>query len=467
MLLAARRLRAAAGTAARRQRRGSSSGGGAKAMAADEQPTTQPTTQPKAMAQPTTQLSEFTQRQLESGVIDFSAGQPGPPLLRAAMDIVAAASAHRFAGPAADPFLLQYGPEAGYASFRASLAAFLSEASGAAVDPEELLVTAGVSHGLDLAARQLASPGDVVLVEQPTYFLAGAILRQAGLQLVPVPTCAHGLDVAALEELLAARRAAGAAPPALLYTIPVHNNPTGATLPARERERLVRLARTHGFTILADEVYQLLTFPDAPPPPLPLRAVEADLLARGGATGAGRPEPRVVSLGSFSKILAPGMRLGWMEAAPGVLRRVRRDGVLGSGGSIAPLASGIAHSALELGLLSAALRDVVRPALAQGCAALCEALAAHLPGAAFEAPHGGYFVWVTLPRGVCARELLALAAARHGVRFVPGAVCEGGDAHAGSLRLSFAFYAPDELRAGVARLAAALAEYEAGGRAPS
>lgn len=107
---------------------------------------------------------------------------------------------------------------------------------------------------------------------------------------------------------------------------------------------------------------------------------------------------KVVSLGSFSKIMAPGLRLGWIDAAPALLQKLRRDGVLGSGGSIAPLASGIAHSCLELGLLQQHMHGTVRPALQRNCAALSEALRQHLPaGCHFLQPEGGYFIWLQLP----------------------------------------------------------------------
>lgn len=109
-------------------------------------------------------------------------------------------------------------------------------------------------------------------------------------------------------------------------------------------------------------------------------------------------DSKVVSLGSFSKIMAPGLRLGWIDAAPALLQKLRRDGVLGSGGSIAPLASGIAHSCLELGLLQQHMHGTVRPALQRNCAALSEALRQHLPASChFLQPEGGYFVWLQLP----------------------------------------------------------------------
>jgi DNA-binding transcriptional MocR family regulator len=193
--------------------------------------------------------------------------------------------------------------------------------------------------------------------------------------------------------------------------------------------KLLQLAHRYGFLIIADEVYQLLSFPDSPAPPPPMRAVERSMFKQGllgsnksntqqqerqTANGAAQASAgadaanctnvstpyssRVVSLGSFSKIMAPGLRLGWVDAAPEILFRLRQDGVLGSGGSIAPLASGIAHSCLELGLLQQHMHGTVRPTLQRNCAALCEALRQELPaGCSFTQPLGGYFVWLILP----------------------------------------------------------------------
>lgn len=134
-------------------------------------------------------------------------------------------------------------------------------------------------------------------------------------------------------------------------------------------------------------------------------------------------DSRVVSLGSFSKIMCPGLRLGWIEACAPLLQRVRQDGVLGSGGSIAPLASGIAHSCLELGLLQQHLHGTVRPALQRNCAALCEALQQELPaGCRFTRPAGGYFVWVQLPDQVGA-EAVVQDGAGAGLVKAPGWFC--------------------------------------------
>ncbi|KAI8464846.1 MAG: pyridoxal phosphate-dependent transferase [Monoraphidium minutum] len=165
-------------------------------------------------------------------------------------------------------------------------------------------------------------------------------------------------------------------------------------------------------------------------------------------------------------MLAPGMRLGWAEAAPATLERLRSCAVLRSGGCIAPLASAVAHSTLELGLLQSHLEGHVRPTLASRCGAMAEELDRQLVplGCAYRRPYGGYFIWLELPQQVDSHQLLELASARHGVRFAPGALSGGAP---NAARLCFAFYSPPELRAAVGRLAAALQELlGAAGKAP-
>ena len=267
---------------------------------------------------------------------------------------------------------------------------------------------------------------------------------------------ADGLDVGALERVLLRDAVA------LVYVVPVHANPTGACLSEARRRHLVHLARAHRFTIVADEVYLQLEFArdgsEAPGPGVgaSLRALDA----RGES---------VVSVGSLSKVFAPGLRVGWVVAGPETLARLRADACLSSGGGIAPLGCAAARSLLVSGELEAA-RAQTRVGLAQGRTALVDALERHLRplGATFDVPRGGYFVWVSVP-GIDAEALLPRARDAHGVGFLPGVrcraadvLCAGGD-HAAPLsdclRLCFAFYSTAELELGVARLAGAVREY--------
>ncbi|KAG2449620.1 hypothetical protein HYH02_005153 [Chlamydomonas schloesseri] len=465
----------------------------------------------------TKQTGDYVAREVTGDKIDFSVGQPSPESLPLAA--LSQAAAHRLGSPDAE-LLLQYGPRQGYLSFRQSLAAFLTKRYGTAVDAAHLMVTAGVSHGLGLAVGALARPGDVVAVECPTYFLVPPIFRDHHLRLVPLRTDDHGLDVEALAAWLAADTSHR---PRFVYTIPIHNNPRGTTLPAARRRRLLALAAQYDFLVLADEVYQLLSFPEKPSPtaaaveqqqqaqgggpaasnarqdawarpeegiaigpqgasaheplPLPLRCYEdlrgeagsgsdggGDTSTSGtegsGGSGGGGNSSRVLSFGSFSKMLAPALRLGWIECSnPALLSRLKEDGVISSGGCIAQMSAGLAHSALELGLQDAHLDGVVAPGLARRCAALCTALRRHLPECRLQQPRGGYFVWLEFPQEVSAKALLVRAEARHGVRFTPGPACGGGGEHCA--RLSFAFYTEQELEEGARRLGEALREHMA------
>ncbi|EFJ42123.1 hypothetical protein VOLCADRAFT_97893 [Volvox carteri f. nagariensis] len=372
----------------------------------------------------TSQKGDYVARQVGADCIDLSVGQPSPTLLP--LQTLATAASHRLGSPDAE-LLLQYGPRQGYRSFRQSLSSFLSERYGVAVHPEHLMVTAGVSHGLALAVGRLSRPGDVIVVEQPTYFLVTPIFHDNHLTVVPVPTDEYGMVVEELESWL---RKDPANRPRLVYTIPVHNNPRGTCMAPHRRRHLMRLAAEYDFYVLADEVYQAADAAAAVPGPL--RCYES----------CDPRVSRVVSMGSFSKILAPALRLGWLESSnPAVMERLRGDGVISSGGCIAQLSTGLAHSALDLRLQR------------------------WIPGSLVE-PLGGYFLWLELQEGIDSRQVLSVAERGHGVRFTPGPVCGGGAANC--LRLAFSFYNEQtqrhvcmlqELEEGARRLGAAIREY--------
>lgn len=372
-------------------------------------------------------------------------GHPSPGLLP--LRELGEAAAHRFGQ--GDPSFLQYGYEQGDGHLRAELAAFLSREYGFPVSGEELLISGGISQALDLICAVLTRPGDCVIVEDPSYFLSFKIFEDHGLKVVPVPVDADGLRPDLLEAAIHQHR------PRLIYTIPAYQNPSGVTLSAGRRAELVRLARAHDCLILADEVYHLLGF---------------------GLSGGGERPPEsfgrwaggggVLSLGSFSKILAPGARLGWIQAAPELLARLMEQGALASAGGFSPLGGGLVRSALELGLLETHLQRL-RHTYRARAGALAAALGELRPlGVEFSAPQGGYFIWLKLPAGVQARALLPIALER-GVRFQPGDLFSppGYPAtQADRARLCFAFYDEPDLREGVRRLGEALRDWGAGVR---
>lgn len=347
--------------------------------------------------------------------VDLSIGAPEDAILP--LDAFRAAALHRLSQPS--KCCLQYGPEQGASSFRDGLARFLSRQYGTAVSANRLLITAGASHAFDLILKKLTAPGDVVYVEDPTYFLALDILRDRGLTLVPIPTDDDGMDVAELERHLRHSR------PALVYTIPAFQNPTGTILSESRRRRLVELANEYDFLVVADEVYHLL-------------ATECAI-----APLSSYDPYRVLSLGSFSKIFGPGLRIGWIECNPEHIGLLVSCGMLKSGGGVSPVTSAILESALELHIQDQCLKDL-QLLYDRRRRFMIQYLKYALPAPAyFLPPRGGYFVWVSLPAGVDLASLRAEALTRH-IDFTPGPLFSCCGHFQNCLRLCYTFY--DESR---------------------
>jgi DNA-binding transcriptional MocR family regulator len=375
-------------------------------------------------------IQSSAQKEIPAGMIDLGIGQPSPSLLPVAA--MAAAAAHCAGSPGR--VLLSYGAEQGDPGFRAALAGFLAGIYGGAVDPAHLLVTNGASQAIDLICSLCSRPGDAILVEEPTYFLARKIFADHGLNPVALPMDAEGLVVEAVADALDRTR------PAFLYTIPTYHNPTSVCLSAARREQLARLSRDRGLTVVADEVYHPLAYTETPPPPMAAFIPSA---------------PGILSIGSFSKILAPGLRLGWLQAAPAAIERFVGCGLLDSGGGLNPFTSGIVRSALETGRVGETLA-LLKETYTARLRALCAALRGQLPpGVQFTEPSGGFFVWLALPGGTDSSALRAAALAEN-VDFMPGERFSSRGALKDRLRLSFAYYDAPDLARGAERLARVL-----------
>jgi DNA-binding transcriptional MocR family regulator len=381
----------------------------------------------------TTQTGEHPQTPAGPEAINLGLGQPSPCLLPLAL-VHAAATARL--GPGADPLVLQYGAIHGPESFRHALAELLSRRYRTPVSAAQLLVTGGISSALAFASQLFARAGQPVVCSDPTYFLAKGIFESQGLPVVGVPVDDDGMDVDALE-----RRLAEGLRPAFVYCMPSFHNPAGVCLEPERARRLVALAERHDFLVVADEPYVMLHFGDDPPP---------CMMAYDEGRG------RVLSLGSFSKILAPGLRLGWVHAAEPLVERFSQHGALRSGGGLNPVIASIVQGVIEGGDLDRNIEHL-RATLGERARVLWQALRRHLPASAVAQPRGGYFVWVPLPMGADAMALLERGQA-HGVRFTPGPRCAVERDLRGFLRLSFAFYESDELELGMERLAALLRE---------
>ena len=357
-------------------------------------------------------------------MIDLGLGDPNPSLFP--VEALARAAEERL--QPGDSSYLQYGAEQGDGYFRLALAQFLSRNYGVPTEPDSIFITNGISSALDLLCTCFTRAGDTIFVEEPTYFLAPKIFADHRLNIVSIPTDEKGLVIEALEEKLTRHR------PKVLYTIPVHHNPRGATLTEACRAQLIALAQRHDFLVLADEVYQLLSYGARVPQPF---AANIDI-------------ENIISLGSFSKILAPGLRLGWIQAHPRIIQRLVKSGLLDSGGGMNPFTSAIVRGVIESGDLDRHLQKLIntyRPRLRKMDSLLRE----HLPDVSYAVPQGGYFFWVRLPDSIDAVEFRKQAKLLN-VDLRPGTLfsCEGGLHN--FMRLCFAYYDEEHLEQGILRL---------------
>jgi 2-aminoadipate transaminase len=293
-------------------------------------------------------------------------------------------------------------------------------------------------QGLDLVCKLFVGPGDLVAVESPTYTNGTATISGYEGDMLEVAGDADGMDVEALARLVGERGAA----PKLIYTIPTFQNPSGTTLSLGRRERLIELAAEWGAVILEDDPYSLLRFEGEPLPSL-------------RELGAGRV--RVIAVHTFSKILAPGLRVGWVVAEPEVIARMI-DARQSMDTCTAPPMQRLVARFLDEGLAGAHLQDL-RVVYGERKRAMQQALADELGhlGAAWTDPHGGFFLWLTLPEPIDTRALFADALAE-GVAFIPGPAFSISGRFTNALRLAFSAEPPDRARAGIRRLHRAIAQ---------
>jgi DNA-binding transcriptional MocR family regulator len=325
---------------------------------------------------------------------------------------------------------LSYGTGIGHPG----LCAWIAERHGG-LDPAQVMVANGSLEAGAMLFEHLLSPGDRVVVEQPTYDRTLLLLQQLGVELVPVPLESDGLDLAAFEAALAE------GPIKLAHVIPNAHNPAGCTLSTAKRARLVELAAEHGFWIFEDDPYRELPFEGEP---------LATMLSLDGAG-------RVVHASSFSKTVSPGVRVGYLAGPAEEIAKLAKKA---NETYISPnmLAESIVLELCRSGELD---RNIafVKGELKGRCEALVAALGEQIPEASFVVPEGGYFLWLDLAEGTDTVALLADAKA-DGVSFVAGPdfMIEGG---ANSLRLSFAPVPAEQMADGVSRIAAALARLRA------
>ncbi|HZK59111.1 MAG TPA: PLP-dependent aminotransferase family protein [Cryobacterium sp.] len=275
-----------------------------------------------------TTVPSDTQNTLREGIIELTFGEPDPALLAVGLVRRAAAAVLDDAGPA----VLAYGPPAGPPALRDEIARRSAAREGRACTAADVLVSGGNSQALGQVLTVLTAPGEVVLVESPTYNLALGIMRDHPVEVVGVSLDKDGLQLGALQATLAELRAVGKRA-RLLYTIPTFHNPAGVSLSAQRRQDLLAIAAEHGLVVVEDDVYRELVYEGHAPPAL---------WALGG-------EAPVVRLGSFSKTLAPGLRVGWINASGGLLERLAAAGVLESGGCVSQFGGSVVARLLASG----------------------------------------------------------------------------------------------------------------------
>ncbi len=370
------------------------------------------------------------------GIISFAGGFPDPALFDVeGLQISANAVLSNNAGP-----VLQYGATEGWGPLREQISHFMA-GKGATVTPEGLIVTTGSQQALDLIGKTMISPGDKVIVEAPTFLATIQCFRLYGAHLIGAPIDANGVNVDRLEQLIAEHK------PKLVYLIPTFGNPSGATLSLERRLRVLELAARTRTLVVEDDPYGELYFDQAPPP---------SLLALSEQVSGSRDY--LVHCGSLSKILSPGLRVGWMIGPSELLARATMCKQF-SDAHTSNLTQAIGAHYLTLGRLDAAL-GVVRRTYAERARVMAASLQRALGAAiAFDAPQGGMFFWARLTGAKGGPDNAAAFAQRaidRLVAFVPGAPFYAHDADPATLRLSFATADVAKIEEGVARLGAAL-----------
>lgn len=371
------------------------------------------------------------------GIISFAGGFPDSAMF----DVAGIREAVNMALDEEPGGALQYGATEGYAPLREQLAAFMVAKGARDVASDDLIVTTGSQQALDLLGKTLISPGDKVIVEGPTFLATIQCFRLYGAELISAPIDGDGVKADELERLIVEHK------PKFVYLIPTFGNPSGAMLSLRRRRQVLEMAVRHQTLIVEDDPYGDLYFHSAPPPSL------LNLSAEVPGSRA-----MLAYCGSMSKVLSPGLRVGWMIAPAPLLAKATMCKQF-SDAHTSTFAQATAAQYLKAGRMRETLARV-REVYAERAQAMGDALRRELGGAIeFVQPQGGLFVWARLTGaggGVSDGGELARRAIEKGVAFVPGApfYCANPD-HA-TLRLSFATVGVEKIEEGVARLKAAI-----------
>jgi 2-aminoadipate transaminase len=369
-------------------------------------------------------------------IVRFAMGSPAPEAIPT--HTLAEIGVEAIGAGAADAF--DYAATEGDPGLRQALLEALDGTSDATV-LERLTITSGGMQGLDLACKLFVDPGDLVVVESPTYTNGSATALSYQAQLLEVPVDQEGMDVDALEAMVARTGRT----PKVVYAIPTFQNPSGASMSLERRVRLLELARTWGSVVIDDDPYGMLRFAGDPVPTL---------------HELGEGDPLVFSVRTFSKVIAPGLRVGWVDTAPELqplLINAKQAMDTCTNLPLQRLVAGFLRGGhLEEHLLTQ------RAEYHRRKTAMQSALAEHFGSAArWTDPEGGFFLWVTFDPGVDTEALFEVALAE-GVAFIPGNAFSPSRRFPDALRICFASTPPDRIAEGVARLRRAVDRLAAG-----
>ncbi|HUF38405.1 MAG TPA: PLP-dependent aminotransferase family protein [Anaerolineales bacterium] len=371
-------------------------------------------------------------------LISFAGGLPAPEMFPVAEIAEASARVLREQGARA----LQYGPTEGFSPLRRMIARH-TERYGFSISPDNVLITSGSQQALDLMGKLFINPGDRILVESPTYLGALQAWNAYEAEYLPVPVDEDGMVMDALEEALRSG-------PKFIYVLPNFQNPSGVTLSLERRRRLVELADRYGVPIVEDDPYGQLRYEGEHLPAVVVLDDERSAARNGTYQG------NVIYLSTFSKILAPGLRLAWVIAPPEVIDKLVQV-KQGMDLHTAIFNQMLVHEAARGGFLDRHVH-VIRRTYKERRDVMLSALEEYAPpGINWTHPQGGLFLWATLPPDMDAQDVLKRAI-EHGVAFVPGTSfhpCGGGR---NTMRLNFSYAGPERIREGVARLGQALEE---------
>jgi 2-aminoadipate transaminase len=333
---------------------------------------------------------------------------------------------------------LQYAPRPGLPELREWVAQYLA-GEGIRVDADNILICNGAKQGIELAGKLFLDPGDAIVVTRPTYQSALGVFRGWEASFVEVGMDADGMIVDELAATLADRDRRGQPAPKLVYDVPEFHNPTGVTLSRSRRAALVELARRHRMLILEDDPYRRIRFAGEPVPPI--QALD--------------PAGGVIGLGTFAKLVAPGLRLGWVAASREVVARMA---AMKADGGTCPFTQRLLIEYCRAGRFDPDIGERVTTYRAHRDV-MAQAVREYLPEASFDLPRGGYYLWLRLPEGVDG-DALATRAEALGVQILPASQFHATPGPRNYVRLAYSYASPSQIVEGVRRLARAFRQTE-------